>query len=362
MNKKQPLFYIPRSFYAQANNSLEIGKPEITLSVEGLSNFTTASMTFEKGNADSVDSIFTFTPSSMDATLAIGRAENGTSSWSGTTFPRLYPAGKMTQNELLVKQVINSQEIEFSFILENEIIIEQPLSPAMVEFSGIPDSYTGELPDKVIGTGSSITVTLPEFEWTETVEKPEGEWSDYVSVETIAKGQVYGYKEYETYTTILWQTVTTSHKDYQYYEWTKFQSTYTGEVNIYSQVRKVARWSINGTEYAAGTTVTLDNVEGTLIATAVVEKVGGEVYIGTETTTAYKYIYGYVKGDEVKDKEAFGYYGHTPTGTKIGDTVTSQSGAYPSPLIADISGADANKGTIGTNTSENSDSYTRFWP
>lgn len=344
--------------YTPQNDHLTVTKPEVTLSLSGIaSGYTNASMTFDTKNANSVGSTFSF-GSGTTATASIGKATNGSSSWSGDTFPVLYPAGKMTQGTLTLEYVGST----LVATLSGEITIEQPQSPAIVNFTGIPDSYKkDDKPTQIVGDGSTVTVTLPKLTWTETIERSADStatWTDYTAVETIAAGKIYGYKEYKTKDLFIF---TTQHKDYQYYEWTHYQSSYTGTVNKYEQDKQIATWIIDGERYPAGKEVTLTR-EGIITVTAEVRSVGEERLVDTVEQTSYKDLYGYAKGEEVKDQEVAGYFGHTASGTKIGSTVTSSSSAYPSPKLAVPSSANANTDTIGTNMTANSGDYQQYWP
>lgn len=336
---------------------LTVNEPTVTLSLSGVpSGYSNASMTFNAERANSVGSTFSF-GSVATATASIGKATDGSSSLSGDTFPVLYPAGRMTQDKLTLDHGGNTYEIT----LANPITIEQPQAPAAVQFMGIPDTYTGTRPGTVYGEGSTVTVELPLLTWTETIERAadtSANWSGYTAVGTVDEGKVYGFKSYTT-----GRIIKTAHKDYQYYEWTKFESSYTGVTNIYHQNKRVAKWLINGKEYTAGETVTLEN-EGIITATAVVGNLGTEALVDTVEQTSYKYLYGYVKSNEVKDYEIFSGWvvNHKPTGNMIGSTVTSEGGAYPTPKIANASTANANTDTPGTNMTANSGDYMNYWP
>ncbi|MBQ3507854.1 MAG: hypothetical protein IJA91_04815 [Clostridia bacterium] len=345
--------------YTPLNNALTVTEPEVTLSLTGIPLDAKASMVFSTSNTNSVNSTFTFgnVNNALAATTTVGKATDGSSAWSGTTYPVLYPAGKMEQNTITVEY----GGITYTVSLSDTVTIEQPQAPAAVEYVGIPDTYTGTKPPEVMGDGAMVTVTLPQLTWTATSEEAadnSATWSAYTAVETISDGKVYGYKNYKTRDFLI---ITTEHRDYQYYEWTKFQSSYTGVINVYEQEMQINQWIINGKTYNAGQTITLTG-EGKFMATAVVTSVGEKKLVNTIEQTSYKYLYGYVKGEEVKDAELAGNFSHTPSGTKIGNTVTSSSGAYPSTKIADPTKANANTGTIGTNMTENSSDYQQFWP
>lgn len=333
--------------------------PEVTLTLYDMpSGYSNAAMTFTTTKTNSVNSTFTF-GSGTTAKAAIGKAVDGTEDWLGSnvsTYPKSYPAGMMTQNVL----TLDYNGMSYSITLAHTISIEQPQAPAVAVFEGIPSTYTkDDKPTTVVGDGTFVEVMLPELTWTATIERAadgNATWSAYTAVETISDYQVYGFKEY---TTGSW--IKTEHKDYQYYEWTKFQSSYTGVTNIYKQDMKISSWIINGTEYNAGEKVSL-NGEGTIAITAVVTNVGSERLVDTKTQTSYKYLYGYVKGDELETTKVLGVWTGTPTGTQIGSKVTSSSAAYPAPALADTSTADATTDTTGTNMTTDSGAYEQYWP
>lgn len=352
--------YTANVYLYVGNNYLTINIPTVTLALSEISTgYSNATMVFNTQNSDSVGSTFNF-GSGTTATASVGNRTNGSQDgWSGLiTFPKLYPAGKMTQGTL----TLDYGGKPYTITLERAITIDQPISPVVVDFAGVPDSYVAAgntKPAQIIGAGSTATITLPRLEWTETIEEAAdttAKWSDYTAVETIADGKVYGYKNY----TEWWFISSTEYRCYQYYEWTKFQSTYTGQVNIYEQKNVIESWIINGKEYKAGTPILLSG-EGRMEATAVVTKDEKE-FVKEETRTSYKYLYGYEKGELIEDSEWRGQFNHTPSGEKIGNTVENKNGTYPTVAIADHTSANANTNTIGTNMTDNSDDYRRFWP
>ena len=333
--------------------------PEVTLTLSNIpSGYSNAQMIFTTSNADSLGSTFDF-GTAATANSTVGKAVDGSEDWLGanvSTYPKSYPAGKMTQNVL----TLDYNGMSYSITLDRTITIEQPQAPAVARFEGIPASYTkDDRPTTMVGNGTSVTVPLPELTWTARIERAADEnatWSAYTAVETISAGQVYGFKEYTT-----GRLIKIKHRDYQYYEWTKFQSSYTGVTNIYEQDMKISSWIINGKEYAAGTSVLL-NGEGIISISAVVSNAGTERLVDTQTQTSYKYLYGYVMGSEQETSEIAGVWTGTPTGTQIGNKVTSENGTYPSPALANASTADAATDTPGTNMTEDPLLYQNYWP
>lgn len=339
-----------------SNNAFTIGIPEVTLKLADVpSGYTSATMTFITSNSNSVDSAFSF--SNGVATAKVGNAKNGSSSWSGDTYPVLYPAGLMTQDEIK----ITYSGVEYTAAVE-EITIEQPVSPVMIEFVGIPSTYTKPLPNTIIGEGASITIKLPALDWVATYDQQTNAntaWSSYEPVEEIEEGKVYGYKEYKTKDLFIF---TTQHKDYQYYDWWRFESSATDTFQTYQQDKKIVKWIIDGVTYNAGTEYTFTK-QGVLTAAAVVSDVGEPTPIGVpEAKTQTKSLYGYIKGQEVKDQEVAGYFGHTASGQMIGEKQTSQNSAYPTVKLADETTANAATDTIGTNMTDDPKDYKRFWP
>lgn len=333
--------------------------PEVTLTLSDVPmGYSNALMTFTTFNADSLGSTFDFGSAAI-AKSTVGKAVDGSEDWLGanvSTYPKSYPAGKMTQNVL----TLDYNGMSYSITLDRTITIEQPQAPAVAQFEGIPASYTkDDKPTTVVGNGTSVTVPLPELTWTARIERSADEnatWSAYTAVETISAGQVYGFKAYTT-----GRLIKTEHRDYQYYEWTKFQSSYTGVTNIYEQDMKISTWIINGKEYKAGTAVLL-NGEGIISIAAVVSNVGTERLVDTQTQTSYKYLYGYVKGGEQETSKILGVWTGSPTGTQIGSKVTSENGTYPAPALADTSTADATTDTPGTNMTDDPLLYQNYWP
>lgn len=329
--------------------------PTVTLGLSGVpAGYTNASMVFTTANSDSNSSTFTFTNGT--ATAPIGKAVAGARGWFGVDdYPECYPAGTMTQNKLS----ITYNNATYEVTLDNAITIDQPQSPTALVFAGIPDSYTGARPAQVIGKGTEVTVTLPEYSWTATIEEPkDGTWSAYTSVGEVA--DVNGNKTKAlSYTSwvVSGRCGDTTYYTYQYFTWTKFQSSITASTDIYTQAKKIDRWIINGKTYKAGTTVTVTG-NGILTATAVVSDNGAKTFVETKNQTTYKYLYGYVAENKVTKTE------DPPdlTVNVIGTVGGKENAALSSVKTANVTNADAATDKPGTNTTSDAAAYNQFWP
>lgn len=328
--------------------------PNVSLALSGVpSGFSDAVMTFATTKTDSVGSEFKF-GSNTTATAAIGKVTDGTQSWNGVdTYPKLHPAGKMTQNKL----TLTYNGIAFELTLSNAITIDQPQSPSVLKFLGIPESYTGTKPAQVPGNGSTITVTLPKLEWTARIEEPtDGTWSPYTSVGEVTDtngdpvGRAYAYRHYTTSGAC---GGTNDNYQYQYYIWTKFESSITAQTNIYNQKKQIVQWTINGRTYDAGTTVQI-SAEGAVTATAVVSDAGAKEFIETLEQTTYKYLYGYVAEPSLRTS--------LNGGSAIANMVEGQNTALPTLKTANTATANPATDTPGTNMTTDSEAYDQYWP
>ena len=347
--------HTPTSGGSLDQEAAEAYAPSVSLKLTGVPTSASASMLFTSPNADSVNSTFTF--SGGTATTTVGKAVNGERGWFGVDkYPECYPAGLMKQNKISVTYGAVTYEVE----LTHEVIIDQPLSPTALVFAGVPESYNGSvtIPGQTLGDGSMVTVTLPAvMEWTATVEKPkDGTWSAYTSVGEVA--EVNGTKtkalSYTTWT-VSGTCSDTTYYTYQYFVWTKFQSSITAETDIYEQDYQITQWLINGKYYNAGETVTVEG-QGLLSATARVVKVGAERYVKTTEQTSYKYLYGYVAQDKVTKSETK----PDTTCIIIGTVGDKENSALSTPKLADISGANAATGATGTNLTTDVSGYAKY--
>lgn len=333
--------------------------PEVTLALSEIDvEYSDATMSFTTSNAQSVNSTFTFGNGSA-ATAKVGKAVEGSENWLGTsidTYPKCYPAGRMTQNKLSLTYA----GMHFEITLKNAIVIDQPQSPTVLKFVGIPDSYTGTKPAQVIGNGTTVTVTLPKLEaWNTTIQEPkDGTWSAYTSVGEVATvdGEKTKALSYTTWTE-SGNCGDTTYYTYQYFTWTKFQSSITAETDFYTQDKQVVQWIINGRTYNAGQTVQITG-DGILAATAVVSDASEKTFVETKTETTYKYLYGYVAESKVTKTET----APDLTVNIIGTPGSTQNAALSSAKIASVSNADAATDKPGTNTTTDPALYSDFWP
>lgn len=347
--------YTPTGGGSFDQEAAEADAPTVTLALSGVpAGYSNATMEFITPNSDSNSSTFTFTNGT--ATAGVGKAVDGEKGLFGVNkYPECYPAGTMTQDKINI--VYN--EISYTVTLSNEVTIDQPQSPTALVFAGIPESYEGERPGQVIGKGSLVTVTLPEYYWTARIEEPkDGTWSAYTSAGEVA--EVNGNKTKAlTYTSwIVKGTCSdTTYYTYQYFTWTKFQSSITAETDIYTQGKKITKWVIDGKTYNAGETISVSG-NGIITATAVVNNNGSKTFVETKSQTTYKYLYGYVAETKVTKTES----APDLTCNIVGTVGNTESAALTSVKIANVSNANASTGTLGTNTTTDSAAYASFWP
>lgn len=322
--------------------------PEVTMKLSGVpaEGFNSATMVFETKNAQSVDSTFTF-GSDLKATAKVGDAKDGKENWLGTsvdTYPKSYPAGRMSQNKITVVY----HNISYEIILDQAITIDQPQSPAVMIYEGIPDTYTGTRPGMAVGDGSVITTTLPSISWTAYTEEPGANavWSAYTAIGTNDAYRVYTMTERKG--TLF------TYGDFQYYDWTTFRSECTDTITYYKQNMQISKWIINGKEYAAGEKISIE-AEGLVTAKAVVTPVSDKVQDpdkAPQETTAYKYQYGYVKG-ELDSVRKIG-------STYPGSVHENFTKVTKEPKLAVPASANAAKDIVGTNMTLEQDSYLNF--
>ena len=328
--------------------------PQVTLGLTGVPSGTAATMVFNTRNSDSVGSTFKFENGS--ATAVIGKAVNGVRGWSGVDdYPECYPAGTMTQNVI----TFTYNNVTYKTALDNAITIDQPQSPSALNFVGIPETYTGTRPAQVVGKGTSVTVTLPELAWAARIEEPkDGTWSAYTNVGEVTDvngnpTKAYSYNSWEVEAGCSGKV---AHYRYQYFTWTKFESSITAQTDIYTQNKKIAQWVINGKTYNAGETVTVTG-DGIINATAVVVNAGDKIFVETLEQTTYKYLYGYVAEAVVQDSTDAPNFSYN----LIGTMGTTQNAALAQPKLADISKANAATNTPGTNTTTDVALYSNYW-
>ena len=327
--------------------------PKVTLALSEVpAGYSTASMVFVTTNADSNSSTFTFTNGT--ATAEVGKAVTGQRGWFGVDeYPKCYPAGTMTQDSIS----ITYGSLTYDVTLSNPITIDQPQSPTVLKFTGIPESYTGTKPAQVQGVGTMVTVTLPELTWTARIEEPkDGTWSAYTAVGEVTDsngdpvGRVYGHRYWTTKNSC---GGTDEHNQYQYYIWTKFQSSITAQTDIFTQAMKITRWIINGTTYNAGETVTVTG-NGIISAAAVISDAGEKTFVETLEQTTVKNQYGYVKETNLRES--------LNGGTILGETMNGQNATLPAAAVANPSTANASTDKVGTNMTTDSAEYDQFWP
>lgn len=347
--------YTPAATGGYDQEAAEAFAPEVTLKLSGLPDgYDSATMVFTTNNSDSNSSTFSF--SNGTATAKVGKAVTGERGLFGVSvYPKCYPAGTMTQN----KVTITYGDIVYEVTIDNAITIDQPQSPTALNFVGIPNSYTGTTPSQVIGVGTSVTVTLPSLYWNARIEEPsDGTWSAYVPVGEVAE---VGGKTTKAYSYTTWvvegNCSDTTYYTYQYFTWTKFQSSITAETDIYTQDKKIVQWVINGKTYNAGETITVTG-DGIITATAVVSDNGAKTFVETLTQTTYKYLYGYVAESKVTKTETAPNFSYN----LIGIPGTTENAALASAKIANVSNADAATDTLGINTTTDSGAYADFLP
>lgn len=323
--------------------------PKVTLGLTGVPTGTTATMVFNTRNTDSLGSTFQFTNGS--ATAEVGKAVTGSRGLFGVSdYPECYPAGTMTQNVI----TFTYNNVTYKTTLDNAITIDQPQSPSALNFVGIPETYTGTKPTQVVGKGSAVTVTLPELAWTARIEEPkDGTWSAYTAVGEV-DGATTKALSYTTWT-VKGTCSTDTYYTYQYFTWTKFQSSITAQTDIYTQDKKITQWVINGKTYNAGQTVTVTG-DGIINATAVVSNTGAKTFVETLEQTTYKYLYGYVAEAKVTKTETAPNLNVNIVGTP-GNT---ENFALTSPKLADATKANAATDTPGTNMTTDSAAYANY--
>lgn len=339
---------------------VKIKYPTVTLGLSGVpANHEGAELIVANAANNSFNKTFSFAAGSTTATSDIGGGADGVFNegllgiGAGVEkWPVFYPAGRQSVDQI----TINYGGLSYVVKLSHTVIIDQQQTPAVLRFVGIPETYLGEKPANVTGTGGTIEVTLPELSWTARIEEPQnGTWSAYTAVNEVTDesgkpvGRVYSYRTW----TEAGQCEDTTYEQWQYYRWMRFQSSITAQTDIYTQAKKISKWTINGKTYNAGETVTLTG-EGVISATAVVVNTGEKTYVETLEQTTTKNLYGYVKDSSIKES--------SDGGTMIGDKLTNKNAAFITVDLANTSTANAATDTPGTNMTTDSTQYDQYWP
>ena len=350
--------YTPTSGGGYDQEAAHAYAPSVTLKLSGVpsTGFSSATMNFVTSNSDSVSSTFTF-GSDFYATTTIGKAVDGSESWTGvSTWPESYPAGRMTQNKITIVY----DNVSYEITLDNTITIDQPQSPTVMMYTGIPTTYTGTKPAQVIGNGTTVTTTLPKLTWTAYTEEASANatWSAYEAFDTNADYRVYVMSEYSS-----GKYIKTYYRDYQYYDWTRFRSSCTDTITYYKQDMQILKWVINGVAYDAGETISI-TADGLITATAIVSEVSAKVQNPDKeptVTTAYKYLYGYVKGSSVSTtKVGSNYYEDGSLLNGVYSEYSDYTSVTSTPSLAVPSSANAATDTVGTNMTTDPDGYSTF--
>lgn len=253
--------------------------PTVTLKLDGMAAFDTATLTMVNEADPNTTHVFSFTPSKKEVTQSIGKSV-GRSGGHDTK----YLAGKVDFTEIPVTY----NNMEFVVELARTVTIEQMEAPFVLSFANVPNAVPDEdRPTQVTANGSEVTVHLPRLTWTETsaADPVYTKWTDWSKTKDIRT-------DYSTYSQkILWATYTR----YDYYIWTEYSRTRSVTGETMAQNKVIDGWIINGLVYPAGTTFTI-SLTGDTTATAVIKNDGAAYSLGQVTTEEKEYQYGYVAG------------------------------------------------------------------
>lgn len=284
----------------------EAYSPKVTLTASGLpaTGISDMTMVFTTANEESLSSTFSF-GADMKATAEIGKAVQGVrGSYGITDYPELYPAGKMTQNQV----TLTYNGISFTVKLSNEIIINNPQSPPYVDYKITHSAFNGTVPEKVYSEdGETITVTLPKLAtWTE--DKSTTKNADFAQKGEPTTRNVYT----ERYTT----SGSGCNTKYTYYYQPYIETTTIYEASSsttsWTNTMEITGWKVGNVVYKPGETVT---VTGTQTITAVITTTEGPKTV--EASTTVRTVITYAKnGAEVTTKPS----GHTKVDSAAGST------------------------------------------
>lgn len=274
--------------------------PTVTLALSGVpSDITSASMTFGHATNSAYASTFTF--NGLTATGQIGGAVDGSyGTFSISTYPKLYPAGKQTVDTISVVY----KGMTFNVTLSHEVTINNPLLPPQVTYQINDSTFTGTVPSTVISeNGETITVTLPKLA-TWTADKS-----------TTSNGTFVVQSGYPSTRNVYTERSETNGCDTTYYYTPYIETTTvskaTSTTTSWTNTMEVTGWKIGNTVYKPGETVT---VTGSQTITAVITVTEGTKTTTTTTTTRTEVVYT-PNGVETPTN---------PGGTKV-DSVTNTS-------------------------------------
>lgn len=281
---------VPTNTGGYDQEAAEACAPTVTLSLTGVPSGSTATMTFETSNANSLDSVFTF--SNGTATANVGKAVNGERGLFGPSdYPECYPAGMMTQNQI----VVTYGGIQYTVNLTGTITLNQPQYPPYVDFVVNDSTFnTSNTPGRIYGTpqaDGTFTVTLPAstesfMSWTQDMENNvDGTW---VAVGTPTTRTVYTQGDRSWVQTGNWPWQ--GEYRYLFTKYTETKTTYqtTSMQTTWVNTHTITGWNVNGTVYKPGDEIT---ITGTATITAVVTVTEGAKTEKTTVGTYYAYSY-----------------------------------------------------------------------
>lgn len=248
--------------------------PSVTLLIDK-DGEGTAKLTMVNAADKNTSHVFNFSTSTGKATASIGRVSS-----SSVDHDTKYLAGKTTFTA--VTKTCDAGE--FTLPLQKSVTVEQPEAPYMLSFGNVPMSIPeNQRPKAVMANGSEVTVYLPKLTWTETwTEDPVyGEWSSWSAPKTIRTD----------YNTRSWTFIIT-YTRYNYFIWGEYSRTRSATGATMEQKKQIQKWIINGQEYEAGLTYTIQ-LDGNAIASAVITDVAPAYSVGSKTITETDYAYGY---------------------------------------------------------------------
>lgn len=280
--------------------------PTVTLGLSGVPT-THQGVTMVFPGTNNNESMFTFEAAKETATSKIGAGTDGVFNegllgiGSGVeTWPKFYPAGKQTVNQITVTY---GNEI-YTVNLSHDVTINNPLISPEVTYKINDSTYTGAVPGNVRSEdGETITVTLPTIgAWTENrTSTTNGTFvvqSGYPSTRNVyTEEQKPSGCSTTTYYTPYIETTTVSKA--------------TGSTTTWVTTHQITGWKVGNTVYLPGETIT---VTGNQTITAVITKTDGPKTTVSSTTTRTEITYT-ANGDESTTN---------PGGTKV-DSVENSS-------------------------------------
>lgn len=251
--------------------------PTVTLALTGVpTTHTGVTMVFPSGN--NTNSTFTFAAGGTTAKTTIGAGTDGVFNegfigiGSGvTTWPKFYPAGKQTVDEVTI--VHNG--LTYTVDLSHGVTINNPQYPPYVTYTISDSTFTGTIPPRQYSEdGETITVTLPTISsWTQDMSSTtNGEFvvqSGYPSTRNV-------------YTQRTESSGCSSTTYYTPYIETTTVSKATSATTTWVRTKTITGWKIGSTTYKPGDTVTLT---GNQTITAVIGSSDGTKTTNSSITT-----------------------------------------------------------------------------